>query len=117
MDVKNFYLNTPLAYFQYMRLQLSLLPDEIITHYKLKDIADDGYIYYDTQGGMYGLAEAGVFPKNYYHHVLSGRAITSANLHQVYGVTHGVLSPLHSLWTILVSSLKENSTPTISRSA
>ena len=60
MDVKNFYLNTPLAYFQYMRLQLSLLPNEIITHYNLKDIADDGFVYWEIQRGMYGLAEAGV---------------------------------------------------------
>ena len=43
-----------------MRLQLSLLPDEIITHYKLKHIADDGYVYCEIQRGMYGLAEAGV---------------------------------------------------------
>ena len=49
MDVKNFYLNTPLDYFQYMRLQLSFLPDEIITHYKLKDIADDGYVSCEIQ--------------------------------------------------------------------
>ena len=60
MDVKNFYLNTPLAYFQYMILQLSLLPDEIITHYKLKEIVDDGYVYCKIQRGMYGLAEADV---------------------------------------------------------
>ena len=43
-----------------MRLQLYLLPDEIITHYKIKDIEDDGYVYCDIQRGMYGLAEAGV---------------------------------------------------------
>ena len=43
-----------------MRLQVSLLPDEIITHYKLKDIADDGYVYCEIQRGVYGLAEAGV---------------------------------------------------------
>ena len=60
MDVKNFCINTTLAYFQYMRLQLSLLPDEIINHYKLKDIADDGYVYFEIQRGMYGLAKAGV---------------------------------------------------------
>ena len=45
-----------------MRLQLSLLPDDIITHYNLKDIADDGYVYCKIQRGMYGLAEAGIFP-------------------------------------------------------
>ena len=60
MDVKNFYLNTPLDYFQYMILQLSLLTNEIITHYTLKDIADDGYVYCKIQRGMYGLAEAGI---------------------------------------------------------
>ena len=43
-----------------MRLQLSLLPDEMITHYKLKDIADDGYVYCKIQRGMYGLAKAGI---------------------------------------------------------
>ena len=42
-----------------MRLQLALLPDEIITHLKLKDIADDGYVYCEIQRVMYGLAEAG----------------------------------------------------------
>ena len=41
-----------------MRLQLSLLPNEIITHYKLKDIADDGYVYCYIQRGIYGLAKA-----------------------------------------------------------
>ena len=43
-----------------MILQLSLLTDEIITHYKLKDISDDGYVYCEIQRGMYGLAEAGI---------------------------------------------------------
>ena len=42
-----------------MRLKLSLLHDEIITHYKLKDIADDSYVYWEIQSGIYGLAEAG----------------------------------------------------------
>ena len=60
MDVKNFYLNTSLAYLQYMRLQLSLLPNEIITNYKLKDFTDDGYVFCEIQRGMYGLSEAGV---------------------------------------------------------
>ena len=60
MDVKNFYLNTPFDYYQYIRLQLSLIPQEIIDHYNLKDIENDGYVYCQIQKGMYGLAEAGI---------------------------------------------------------
>jgi hypothetical protein len=29
-DIKNFYFNTPLDRFEYMRLSMALLPDEII---------------------------------------------------------------------------------------
>jgi hypothetical protein len=34
-DVKYFYLNTPMAGYQYMRLRLRILPQEIIDQYKL----------------------------------------------------------------------------------
>ena len=39
MDIKDFYLNTPMARYEYMRLQLSDMPNDIISHYKLKKIA------------------------------------------------------------------------------
>ncbi len=42
-DIKNFYLNTPLDRFEYMRFSLALLPDEIVSQYNLLDIAIDGY--------------------------------------------------------------------------
>jgi hypothetical protein len=39
MDIKNFYLWTPLTRYEYMQLKLSNMPDNIITHYHLLDIA------------------------------------------------------------------------------
>ena len=36
MDISNFYLMTPLARPEYIRVKLSDLPDEIINEYKLK---------------------------------------------------------------------------------
>ena len=36
---------------------MNLIPQEIIDHYKLKDIKHDGYVYCKIQKGMYGLAE------------------------------------------------------------
>jgi hypothetical protein len=59
-DVKNFYLNTPLNHFEYMRLTMALLPNEIIRQYNLHDIAQDGYVYLELRKGMYGLPQAGI---------------------------------------------------------
>ena len=35
MDIKDFYLNTPVVQYKYIRLKLSNMPDNIIKHYKL----------------------------------------------------------------------------------
>jgi hypothetical protein len=51
-------LNTLLDRFEYMRLSLALLPDEIVSQYNLLDIAIDGYVYLEIRKGMYGLPQA-----------------------------------------------------------
>jgi hypothetical protein len=33
MDIKNYYLGTPLSTYEYMRLPISILPDEIIENF------------------------------------------------------------------------------------
>jgi hypothetical protein len=61
MDIKNFYLNTPMASYEYMRLKLSDIPANVIEHYKRNEIATpNGYIYCRIQKGMYGLPQAGI---------------------------------------------------------
>ena len=35
INIKNFYLNTPMPRYEYMRLKLSDLPDDVIRHYNL----------------------------------------------------------------------------------
>jgi hypothetical protein len=39
LDVKDFYLNTPMKRFEYMQLKLNNIPEEIIIEYKLREIA------------------------------------------------------------------------------
>ena len=39
MDIKDFYLNTPMKRFEYMCLRLSDMPEDVIDHYKLRKIA------------------------------------------------------------------------------
>jgi hypothetical protein len=60
-DISNFYLGTPMARYEYMRLPLNIIPDEIIVQYKLRGVATaDGWVYMEIRQGMYGLKQAGL---------------------------------------------------------
>jgi hypothetical protein len=61
MDIKNYYLGTPLPRFEYMKMMLSRLPEEIIQKYNLNALAVDGWFYIEIRKGMYGLKQAGLF--------------------------------------------------------
>jgi hypothetical protein len=59
MDIKDIYLNTPMARYEYMQLRIADMPEDVIAHYKLTDIAThDGCIYCEIQKGVYGLPQA-----------------------------------------------------------
>jgi hypothetical protein len=61
VDIKDFYLNTPLERYEYMRLPLAMIPDEIIEQYQLRQLATpDGWVYIKIRKGMYGLKQAGI---------------------------------------------------------
>ena len=65
LDIKSFYLNTPLARYEYLRLKLTNLPEYVIEQYGLKDKAtSDGYVYEEIRKGMYGLPQAGLLPQD-----------------------------------------------------
>ncbi len=59
MDIKDFYLNTPIARYEYMRLKFADMPANVIEHSHLNKIATpDSHVYCDIQKGMYGLPQA-----------------------------------------------------------
>jgi hypothetical protein len=60
IDVKNFYLNTPLGRFEYMVINLASLPQETIEKYDLNELAQDGKVYIKIQKGKYGLPQADI---------------------------------------------------------
>ncbi len=46
IDLKYFYLNTPMKRPEYMHLKMNDIPEEIIEQYKLREIAtSEGYVY------------------------------------------------------------------------
>ena len=59
LDLKNFYLGTPMEEYEYMRLHISDIPDKIIQQYKLHELTHNGLVHIEVRGGMYGLPQAG----------------------------------------------------------
>ena len=54
IDIKNFYLGTPMNYFQYMRIHTKIIPQEVLDEYDI--IFDDpDFAYVEIRRGMYGL--------------------------------------------------------------
>jgi hypothetical protein len=49
MDIKNYYLGTPLPRFEYMKMLLSRLPKEIVQKYNLNTLAVDGWVYIEIR--------------------------------------------------------------------
>jgi hypothetical protein len=58
MDIKNYYLDTPLPRFEYMKMLLSHFPKEIVQKYNFKALAIDGWVYIEILKGMYGFKQA-----------------------------------------------------------
>ena len=59
INIKNFYLNTPMQRPEFMKLPIKLIPQEIIDQYNLMPLVHNGYIYIRIDKGMYGLPQAG----------------------------------------------------------
>ena len=93
-DIKNFYLNSIMRIFEYMRLPFKLIPKEIVDQYNLQDlVTPDGWIYIEIRKGMYGLKQAGMLANEQLtdHLALSGYHPTP--------LTHG-------LWTHKTRKIK-----------
>jgi len=64
LDLKNFYLNTPLERFEYMRTPIIIFPKTIIDHYNLLPLVTNGHIMVEIRKGIYGLPQAGFLANN-----------------------------------------------------
>ncbi len=61
IDIKDFYLQTPMERAEYMRLKISDMPEEVIQYYNLISlVTQDGYLYCKITQGMYGLLQSGI---------------------------------------------------------
>jgi hypothetical protein len=60
MDIKNYYVGTPLPRYEYLHIPLTIIPDEVVEKYNLRSISVDGWVNLEIRKGMYGLKQAGL---------------------------------------------------------
>ena len=60
LDVKNYYLGTPMNYYEYMFIPINLITLEIIEFYNLHTIVHKGKVYAEICCGMYSLPQSGI---------------------------------------------------------
>mmetsp|Transcript_17385 Transcript_17385/g.24552 ORF Transcript_17385/g.24552 Transcript_17385/m.24552 type:complete len:288 (+) Transcript_17385:996-1859(+) len=58
INIKNFFLNTPMVSFEYVAVPISRVPQQIMDHYKLHHLIHNSRIYCEVRKGMYGLKQA-----------------------------------------------------------
>ena len=88
LDIKNYYLGTPMEDYEYMFIPITSIPHEIIAHYKLQEIVHNGKVYMEIRRRMYGLPQAGILANN---NLSVSSIATATHLYatpQAFGVTH-----------------------------
>jgi hypothetical protein len=99
INLENFYLNTPLPNYKYMRLCLDIIPEEIVLAYNLHDIVKpDGWVYIEIRKGMYGLPQVGILANILLEQQLSNKGVLLVPTHTRTVASHLVdhhLLPRH----------------------
>jgi hypothetical protein len=60
LDIGSFYLETPLARYEYMKFPIALFPEHIVEQYALNTHVHKGFIYVEIRKAIYGLPQAGI---------------------------------------------------------
>ena len=60
LDLKNFFLNTPLARYEYMWIPIKSIPDDVIQQYNLLPLVHNGNVMVEIRKGIYGLPQAAI---------------------------------------------------------
>ena len=47
-DIKNFYLETPLSWYEHIKITIDILLEETILEYNLMNLAQNGYLYCES---------------------------------------------------------------------
>jgi hypothetical protein len=60
IDIKDFYLGTPMARYEYVRIPVKYIPPDIMAQYQLQPLVHNDHVLAEVRKGMYGLPQAGI---------------------------------------------------------
>jgi hypothetical protein len=60
IDIKDFYLGTPMARYEYMHIPVPDIPPTILAQYQLAPLIHNNSVTVEIRKGMYGLPQAGI---------------------------------------------------------
>ena len=49
LDISNFYLNTPMSKYEYMKIPIEIIPKDIVLQYKLLDKVHKGFVFIEIR--------------------------------------------------------------------
>ena len=80
LDIKDFYLNTPMENPEFLRMKLDHFPQDVIDHYHLNEKVDaNGTLYIRVAKGMYGLPQAGIIAQKLLEERLGDEGYTQSD--------------------------------------
>ena len=92
-DISNFYLNTPMARYEYVKLKLTDIPLEVIHEYQLMDkVTPCGHVYVEVRKGMYGIPVAGLIAQELLEKRLNKEGYYQSTV--VHGLWHHKWRPI-----------------------
>jgi hypothetical protein len=59
-DLNHFYLGTPLWIWEYIHIDISTIPDSVVSQCNLLDLVHNGYMLVEIMKGMYWLPQSGI---------------------------------------------------------
>ena len=58
-DIRNYYLAMPLEYPEYVKINLTNIPQDFIYEYNLHKCVHEGWVYFEIRNGVYSLPQSG----------------------------------------------------------
>ncbi len=112
IDLKNFYLDTPMPNPEYVCIKITDIPAEFIEEYQLAGRDRDGWIYFKIRRSCYGLPQASILANNLLRSRLLAEAIMKLNPPLASGATNGGPSNSSLSMTLVWNMLESNTSTT-----
>ena len=79
IDIKEYYLSTPMNRYEYMKIPVKYTPEDIMLQYNLEHLIVNYHVMVEIMKGMYGLPQAGIIAQERLNKHLKKYGYTPAN--------------------------------------